>query len=294
MGGHVVTWKAFFKVSRPPTLAATVVPMLVGGALSWRSLHTLDWWAWIDIICIGFLMQIGANMLNEYYDYVNGLDTRESLGIGGIIVSGEVNATVVRRWAIALYVTALILGLILVVFRDPWLLLMGILAIAAGFVYAGGPFPISSTPFGEFFVFLIMGPLEITATELAAGGTITPMAWIASIPVGFLVAAILLGNNLRDRVKDGQHGRRTIPVVLGYERSFGVIVAVVIAAFVAVLTAVLAHRLPAATLVVGLALPLAFVTLRRLHHPDGLKAAVPLMGRLHIVMGLLLALGLII
>lgn len=294
MGGHELTFGAFLRVSRPPTLAATVVPMLIGGALAWRTLHVVAWWAWLDIVCIGFLMQIGANMLNEYYDYVNGLDTNESLGIGGIIVSGEVPAKTVLGWAVGLYAAALVLGLLLVIFRDPWLLLMGFLAIGAGFLYAGGPFPISATPFGEFFVFMIMGPLEITATELAAGGRITPMAWITSIPVGFLVAAILLGNNLRDRVKDGEHGRRTIPVVLGHDRAFIVITAVVLAAYAAVLAAVLSHHLPATTLLVWIALPWAIMTLRKLHRQEGLKVAVPLMGRLHIVMGLLLAIGLLI
>lgn len=289
-----MTWKSFLKVSRPPTLAATVVPMLVGGALAWRSLHHMDWWAWLDIIAIGFLMQIGANMLNEYYDFVKGLDTEESLGIGGIIVAGEVPAPTVRRWAIALYATALVLGLLLVIFRDPWLLLMGLLAIGAGFLYAGGPFPISATPFGEAFVFMIMGPLEITATELAAGGQITPMAWIASVPVGFLVAGILLGNNLRDRVKDGQFGRRTIPVVLGHQKGFAVISAVVASAFLAVIAAVLNHRMPWGSLVVLTALPLAWSTLKQMQRPDGLKKAVPLMGRLHVIVGLLLAIGILI
>ncbi|MDA8206999.1 MAG: prenyltransferase [Thermaerobacter sp.] len=289
-----MSFRAFLKVSRPPTLAATVVPMLVGGALAWRTLHVLNWWAWLDIIVIGFLMQIGANMLNEYHDYVQGLDTRESLGIGGIIVSGEVPARDVWHWAIGLYLTALVLGLLLVIFRDPWLLLMGILAIGAGFFYAGGPFPISATPFGEFFVFMVMGPLEITATELTAGGHITPMAWMASIPVGFLVASILLGNNLRDRVKDGEHGRHTIPVILGHNKGFAVITAVVSAAFATVLIAVITHRLPPATLLVWMATPLAAVTLRRMARPDGLSQAVPLMGRLHIVMGLLLAIGIIV
>jgi len=289
-----MSFKAFLRVSRPPTLAATVVPMLVGGALAWRTLQVMEWWAWLDIICIGFLMQIGANMLNEYFDYVKGLDTEESLGIGGIIVSGEVRPKVVWHWAIGLYVTALILGLILVIFRDPWLLLMGALAIGAGFLYAGGPFPISATPFGEFFVFMIMGPLEITATELAAGGRITPMAWMASVPVGFLVASILLSNNLRDRIKDGNHGRRTIPVVLGPKQGLYVLTAAVMAAFVTILIAVLTHHLPWGTLLAWLALPLAVRTLQQFTRTEGLKKAVSLTGRLHIVMGLLLAIGILI
>lgn len=286
-----MTMQQFIRVSRPPTLAATVVPMLVGGTSAWGA--GFVWWAWLDMIAIGFAMQIGANMLNEYFDYVKGLDKKDTLGIGGIIVSGEVTPSRVRRWALGCYAVALILGLLLVVFRDPWLLLMGILAIVAGFVYAGGPVPISSTPWGEFVVFVIMGPLEVTATQLAASGHITPLAWVASLPVGFLAASILLGNNLRDRIKDGEYGRRTIPVVVGSSKGRQVLASVVAGAFVAVGLATVRHALPWSALLMWLALPLAFKSVRSLQVGEGLKRAVPTMGRLHILAGILLSLGII-
>jgi 1,4-dihydroxy-2-naphthoate octaprenyltransferase len=288
-----VTGRAFLRVSRPPTLAATVVPMVVGGTLAWVQHHVV-WWAWAAMVLIGFAMQIGVNMLNEYYDYVHGLDDPSSLGIGGIIVTGEVPARTVLRWAVGCYTIAFVLGLSLVIFRSPWLLLMGILAIAAGYFYASGPWPISSTPFGELFVFLIMGPLEIAATELATLGQITAQAWLVSLPVGLLVASILLGNNLRDRVKDGHFGRRTIPVVLGAEGGFVVLKIAVAAAFLSIIVFAIARQLPVTTLLVLLAVPLAIYSVRMLTRSDGTKRAVPILGRLHIVFGLLLSLGIIL
>lgn len=287
-----MTWQQFIRVSRPPTLAATVVPMLVGGASSWIA-GGFSWWAWLDMICIGFAMQIGANMLNEFYDYQKGLDRAESLGIGGIIVSGEVPPQTVWKGALICYGIALFLGLVLVVFRNPWLLVMGLLAILAGFVYAGGPHPLSSTPFGEIIVFFIMGPLEVTATELATLGHITVLAWAASVPVGFLVASILLANNLRDRRQDAEFGRRTLPVVLGRRAAFFILTGFIGLAYVSIGFLSFTHRLPLSAIAVFFSLPLAARSLRVMASEEGLKRGVPIVGRLHVVMGFLLSLGIL-
>lgn len=283
----------FIRVSRPPTLAATVVPMLVGGATAWLTGHFVLW-AWLTIVFIGFLLQIGANMLNEYFDFRQGLDSVDSLGIGGIIVSGEVPARTVLVVAAACYGLALVLGIALVIFRGPILLLMGVGGALAGYLYAGGPYPISATPLGEMMVFWVMGPLEVLATQLTVSGEITKMAWVVSWPVGFLVAAILLANNLRDRVKDGQHGRRTLPVLFGPRAGMRILALFIIAAFLVVTTAAAAHIIPRTALIVWLALPLAWTTWTQLRRGQRWAQAVPLVGRLHVVMGVLLAAGLVI
>lgn len=287
-----MTFKQFLRVSRPPTLAATVVPMLVGASVSWVS-GPFSWWAWLDMVAIGFAMQIGANMLNEYYDYQDGLDVEGTLGIGGIIVSGEVSPQTVWRVAIICYTIAFVLGMILVITTSPWLLAMGIVGILAGFIYAGGPLPLSSTPFGEVIVFLIMGPLEVTATNLATTGHIAPLAWIASIPVGFLVAAILMANNLRDRRADATHGRRTIPVLVGPQAGFAVLTTLIVLAYGTTLAFIALHRLPASAAIALISIPLALKSLRTMTTETGLQAGVPIVGRLHVINGFLLTVGIL-
>ncbi|MDA8193080.1 MAG: 1,4-dihydroxy-2-naphthoate octaprenyltransferase [Thermaerobacter sp.] len=288
----MMTFAQLVRVSRPPTLAATVVPILVGAAVAWIS-GKFSWWSWLDMIAIGFAMQIGANMLNEYFDFQKGLDGEESQGIGGIIVSGEVPAKTVWHGALICYGIALGLGLILVATHGPWLLVMGLLAILAGFVYAGGPLPLSSTPFGEIIVFFVMGPLEVTATSLATSGVITSLAWFASLPVGLLVASILLANNLRDRTKDAAFGRHTIPIVLGSRTGFAILVGFIGLAYATVLFLVLSHRMPVSAGLVLASIPLAVKSVRAMRTEPGLRRGVPIVGRLHVVMGFLLTLGIL-
>lgn len=284
--------RQFLRVARPPTLTATVVPLLSGGAIAWITGHWV-WWCWLDILLIAFIMQIGANMLNEYFDWRRGEDNVESLGIGGIIVSGEVKPESVLRAAIAGYLLALILGLILVAYRGELLLVMGLLAILGGFLYTSGPHPVSSTPFGEIMVMVIMGPLEVLATTLASSGTMPLAAWIISLPVGLSVATILLANNLRDHVKDARHGRRTIPIVLGVTGGFRVLVAMLLVILLWTTGAALSGQLPFAVLLIWLALPIGINTVQKLQKPGFLPRAVPIMGRLHLAFGFLLTVGIL-
>ena len=287
-----MTWTSFLKVSRPPTLMATVVPLLVGGALAIRSGH-FWWWAWVDIVLVAFLMQIGANMLNEYFDYIRGLDDEQSLGIGGIIVAGEVPAQSVWLWALMTYGLAVVLGLILVAVRGPLLLGMGLLGIIAGFIYTGTSHPVSSTPFGEFLVAMIMGPIEVLSTQFAAGGVMTTNAFLLSIPVGLSVATILLANNLRDCHKDRKHGRRTLPIVLGRKGGF-ITLNMLIGLVILWISAMAFMRMvPLTVLLVWLVLPIAVKSLAALRQTENLPKAVPIAGRIHILVGILLTIGLL-
>jgi hypothetical protein len=92
----------FFRLIRVPTLAATAVPMMVGGALALDD-GLFSPLSWLDILLVGLLMQIATNALNEYGDYRHAVDTVPSAGFAGIIVSGEVRASEVLYTAAACY-----------------------------------------------------------------------------------------------------------------------------------------------------------------------------------------------
>ncbi len=287
-----MNFKQFVRVSRPPTLMATIVPLLIGGAMG-LSTHHFQPWAWAVMLVVAFSMQIGVNLLNEYFDYRRGLDDMDSVGIGGIIVTGEVKPQTVWRTALLIYGIALILGLLLVAYRGPVLLLMGLLGILGGFLYTSGPYPISSTPFGEIFVILIMGPLELLATQFASAGVITPVAELISWPVGISVATILLANNLRDLDKDQKHGRRTLPIVFGRTRGLVIFGGMIFIILLWISAMALFRLIPYSVLIVWLVLPLVIAGLRSLSSNDSLNKAVPIAGRIHVVIGVLLAIGLL-
>ncbi len=188
---------------------------------------------------------------------------------------------------------AFFLGILLVLERGVLLLILGTLAILAGIVYSEGPLPISSTPFGELLVGLIMGPIEVVSADIAASGSVSSLALSYSIPVGLLVTSILLANNLRDVEKDREHGRRTIAVLIGRRRGSVLLLVLIASAFLwSVPSFVLGA--PISVLLVWVALPVAVKGGSDLMKGKSWERSVPIVARVHVLVGLLLAVSLIV
>jgi 1,4-dihydroxy-2-naphthoate octaprenyltransferase len=275
------------RLTRPATLAASVVPVAVGTAAGALARPVSPLWTAVMLV-VALLLQIATNMANEYFDYRRGLDDESSVGIAGVIVSGRLPAAAVARLAALTYALAFVLGVVLAIHRGLLLILLGLASIGAGVVYSAGPRPISSTPLGEAFVFLLMGPLEVAVSEVAAAGVVTAPALVASVTVGALVAAILLANNLRDLEGDRRHGRRTLPVVVGRTGGRAILRGLVAVAYAWPTLAALAGLLPVGVLLTLVGLPAARRALRALDGPN----PVPAVARAHLVAGLFLAIGL--
>jgi 1,4-dihydroxy-2-naphthoate polyprenyltransferase len=265
--------------------------MLVGGALAYNA-GRFDALSWVDILVVAALMQIATNALNEYGDYRHAVDTAPSAGFAGLIVKGEVPAREVLYTAVLCYSSAFVLGILLVLERGLGLLILGVVAILAGVVYSEGPLPISSTPFGELLVGGVMGPVEVVSANVAASGSVSPLALVYSFPVALMVASILLTNNLRDIDKDREHGRKTLAVLMGRARGTALLMAILAAAFVWPVVAFAAYSAPAAVFLVLLALPVAVKGLSRIASGKVWDASVTIVARLHVLVGVLLALSL--
>ncbi len=286
-----MTLREWWVLARPPTLPASVAPVAVGvaaGALA----GSVSWVLSGVMLAVALLLQIGTNMANEYADFRRGVDQADSVGIAGFLVTGHMTAPQIRRWAAGTFLAAFLLGMVLVAARGFWLLGLGALGAAAAGLYNAGPRPLSATPFGEAVVFLIMGPIEVVASELAAVGRFTPAGVLASLAVGSTVASILMANNLRDRLPDRDRGRRTVAVLLGPQAARWGLDALVAVGLVLPLIFGAASLLPITAGVPVLLLPWAWARLRTVARPDGLAQSVLVAGRIHLWSGLLLALGL--
>ncbi|HUG13828.1 MAG TPA: 1,4-dihydroxy-2-naphthoate polyprenyltransferase [Thermomicrobiales bacterium] len=278
---------------RPFTLTAAAVPVLLGSALArWDGAFAAS--SFVALLLAAMLIQAATNMLNEYFDYQRGVDTRDSVGIAGSIVRGDLAARAVLRGALVALSLALLCGLYLVVVVSPWLLLVGALSVLGAWAYSGGPRAVSSTPFGEAQVFVLMGLLLVGLGYYVHAGTVTGGVLVASLPVSCLVAAILLGNNIRDMDGDEARGRRTLPIVVGRWGGVMTLIALVCGAYLLLLLAVLAGAAPWLALLAFASLPLAPAVIRLFRSttvPLALHPAVKGIARLHLVQGSLYAAG---
>jgi 1,4-dihydroxy-2-naphthoate octaprenyltransferase len=277
--------------ARPRTLGAAVAPVVVGTAAGSRATGELLVGRAALALVVGVAIQVGANYANDYSDGVWGTD-RDRVGPLRLTASGLVRPAAVRAAAISMFAVAAIAGLVLSLIADPWLLLVGVAAIAAAVLYTGGPKPYGYLGLGELMVLVFFGFAATAGSAYVQAGQVPASAWWASLCLGLLACAVLLANNVRDRVGDTAAGKRTLAVRLGDRRARYLYVVCLAAAFVAVgAIGVSAPWSLLALLGVALALPPARLVLRGAAGPALIPVLVATV-RLELVVGALLALGL--
>ncbi len=211
-------WEVWWRLLRPHTLTASFVPVIIGTVLALPSGHFYSE-LFVAMLAASLLIQVSANMFNEYYDYRRGLDHEHSVGIGGAIVRDGVAPRTVMALALGVLAAALALGLYICLRTSWWLLPVGLVCAAVGYLYSGGPYPISATPFGELVAGMLMGLVIIAIAQFIQTGAVTAAAVLVSVPTSVLIGAILMANNIRDLEDDKKHGRKTLAILLTRNRA---------------------------------------------------------------------------
>lgn len=211
---HIPKIRAWLMAARPKTLPAAVGGMAVGTALAIRD-GTFAPLPALAALAGALLFQIAVNFANDYFDYMRGIDTEERLGPTRVTQSGLIAPAELRLGLGVVIVLLLLDGLYLVSVGGWFILFIGLAAIASTLAYSGGPFPLASHGLGDLFVFLFFGLASVCGTYYVQAQTITPPVVIAALPVGALITAILVVNNIRDIPSDAKTGKRTLAVIFG-------------------------------------------------------------------------------
>ncbi len=291
-----VGWRPWLLAARPPTLPAAVVPVLVGTAAGSDLAH-VRWGPFLGALLASLLIQVGTNFANDYSDFHRGADTPDRLGPVRITASGLVAPRQVFLAATVTFGLAALVGLYLVSVGGWPILAVGVFSILAAVAYTGGPWPFGYHGLGDLFVFVFFGLLGVAGSAYLQTLTATPLAVAASIPVGMLVTAILVVNNLRDVQTDRAVGKRTLAVILGpratrWEYALELAVAYLVTPLIWL--AGLKQSSWAWSLLPWLTLPLAWSLVRTVWTVEGrpLNRALAGTGRLHLLFGLLFAVAL--
>ena len=289
-----VGWRVWLAGARPRTLPAAVVPVLVGTACAAGRTDVVAWRA-VAAAVVALALQVGTNYANDYSDGVRGTDRGDRrVGPVRLVGSGLRTPGAVKRAALVSFLVAGVAGLALAIAVGWELLVVGALAIAAGWFYTGGPRPYGYLGLGELFVFVFFGIVATTGSAYVQEESLSGLALAASVPVGLLATALLVVNNLRDIPGDTASGKRTLAVRLGDRRTRWFYVGLLVGAVIMVpVVAAVAGR-------AGAALALAAVPLGRRPVIAVLGCArggqlVPVLGetgRVQLAFGALLALGL--
>lgn len=199
---------------RPRTLPAAITPVLTGTALAAGD-QVFRFGPALAALLGALLLQIGSNLANDVFDFKKGMDTKERTGPVRVTQAGLLTPRQVLAGMTAVFTLAACIGFYLI-WAGGWpILVVGILSILAAVAYTGGPYPLGYHGLGDVLVFIFFGPVATCGTFYVQAGNIGAAAWWASLPMGFLITAILVVNNYRDLETDRKGGKRTLAVRLG-------------------------------------------------------------------------------
>ena len=291
----------WLEASRPKTLPAAVVPVAAGTAVAAAEGVALSPLRAGLALLVALALQVAVNFANDLFDGLAGIDTEDRVGPRRVVAAGLVTPLAMKRALVVALGVAGVAGLALALLVDPWLLLIGAIAIVATLGYSGGRRPYASRALGELSVFVFFGLVATVGSAYVQSGRVTALAVAVSLPVGLLAVGLLMINNVRDVDTDAATGKRTLAVRLGartYGHTFGwlLIVAFVLLAPVTWLAG------SVWPLLALLALPLVAQVAKRSRiaaRTEGARergaayvAALGATARLQLVFGLLLTVGL--
>jgi len=295
------TFQTWLLAIRPATLpaAASGVVVGIGAALAVGAPFRAD--TALACLAVALLLQVLANLANDLSDFRKGADTPDRAGPTRVAAAGLVTE---RQLEIAIAVViglAGLVGLWLVAVGGLVILALGVLAIVAALAYTGGPFPYGYHALGEVFVYVFFGLVAVVGTAYLQALRLEPMFYVAAIPPGALVTAILVVNNLRDIPTDTAAGKQTLAVLMGRGRTEMEYELLLAAAYA--VPALMVLQLPSETaeprqLAMSLPLltfPLAIPLLRKVRRfvePQELNAVLKGTARLALAFSVLFAIGL--
>ena len=212
---------------RPSYLPLSLLPVLLGSVLAWtQSISTsalrgsFHPQRFAVLLLAVIFLQIGANLVNDYYDYLRGIDATNSLGPGGLIQQGFIRPVRVLTIGMTMLGLGVLCGLLLII-SSGGLLMLGavLLGLFCAYFYSATAHSLSAIALGELFSFATFGPALTLTAFYAQTGQISQPVFLYSLPLGLLACAFIFLNNMRDRESDAQAGKHTLATLIGLRLS---------------------------------------------------------------------------
>jgi 1,4-dihydroxy-2-naphthoate octaprenyltransferase len=265
--------------------------VLVGTAAAARGVE-IDPTVFAVTLATAVLLQVAANLANDYFDFQKGVDTNRRLGPLRVTQLGLLAPEAVRRGLVVVLAAGAAAGVYLGI-KGGWpILLIGVTALIGAVAYSAGPLPLSWHGLGDPLAFGFFGLVAVYGTIHLQEASFDAVSLLSALAVGCLVTTIIVVNNLRDIPTDRDCGKRTLAVRIGPRATRWEYSALVACAYLLVAASAALGSL--AQLLPLLSLPMGIGQITAIWRAEGAALNANLLGtvRLHLVFGLLLAVGL--
>ncbi len=251
---------------RPAYLPLSIMPVVVGSALAWTQsiapksflghFHVLRFLATLIAV---ILLQVGAHLVNDYYDYLKGIDTSNSLGPGGLIQQGLIKPARVLSFGLVLLVFGALVGVLVAISGGLLVFVFGLIGLLCAYFYSATSRALSSIALGELVSFLIFGPFITLGAYIVQTGHIDRIVLLYSIPLGLLATAIIHLNNMRDTESDLQAKKHTLASLGGLHMNRAFYVILLLGAYATIIALGLPRHAPHLILITLWTLPPAII-----------------------------------
>jgi 1,4-dihydroxy-2-naphthoate octaprenyltransferase len=291
--GSVAVW---MQASRAWTLGMPFMCVSVGTFAALYTTSAFSPWRYLLAVIAAIALQAGANMVNDYYDFLSGTDSAdwqspENFGPGLVIQRGFLTPKAVFKGGIISFIVGITFGLVLAYLCGWPILLLGLIGVFGSYFYTGAPLSLAYRGLGDFMVFALMGPGYVLGAYYVQALHFSWSAFIASIPIGLLCSGVLQANNLRDIDNDAAHGKRTTAVIIGRAAAVRELQYSNLGAYFVAVVGVLAGQFPWLALAVVITAPHAIEEVRLVSDgpdPERHNRAMALSGQLQFEFGAVL------
>lgn len=201
----------WFKIIRPQTLFASLVPVLVG----LYAIHADNMLVGVLTAISSMSLQILSNLINDYYDFLRGTDKAGRVGFRRALAEGLVNKKQMLIACIISASVAITTGMYLIYIGGIVIFLIGVTAMLFAWLYTATSHSLSYLGIADIFVFLYYGVVASCGTAYLQTHEFSLPAFYAGGVCGLISMCVLMINNLRDMESDRESEKKTLPVRFG-------------------------------------------------------------------------------
>ena len=211
------SFKAWLLAARPKTLTGASVPVMIALAMAYTDLQGNGFRIIPAVLCalFAFVMQIDANFVNDYFDFISGKDDEQRLGPARACAMGWIDVAKMKVGIVITTVIACIIGLPLVIYGGVEMILVGALCVVFCFLYTT---LLASRGLGDLLVLVFFGIVPVCATYYLQTDTCTWVVFLASLACGLVIDTLLVVNNYRYIDNDRRAGKKTLIVMIGADK----------------------------------------------------------------------------
>jgi 1,4-dihydroxy-2-naphthoate octaprenyltransferase len=262
----------FIRAARLPFLTGSLMPVVVAATYAYWENGAFDWTLFLLTLFGVAFLHSGGNLINDFYDSfgsdpINRYATPFSGG-SRVIQKQELSAETVLFLAYLCFGLAVLCGLALIYLGRHYVIILGLLGLGAAYLYSAAPVQLMSLGLGELTIFLAFGPVLSFGAYYVMTGVLKPVGLAVSLPLAFLITAILWINEFPDLEADATAAKRHLVVRLGLRRSRWVYAALMMAPFLSLFVLLEVFKLPELIFAALAALPLAVGAVGRAFDTD--------------------------